>query len=214
MTLLLRFLALSVSSLALLVALILLIFDVSTAPYIDTNTDTIPKAYTAIVLGAGILQSGELSTILKDRVDVAATLYEEGKVDTILVTGDDGTSTHNEVNPAREYLLAEGVPSSAIYLDHAGFDTYSSMYRAKQIFKVETAIIVTQSFHLPRSVFIARSLGIDAYGVPADQHTYHIRNNLRELLANVKAVIDLIRYRQPKYLGDTIPITGDSSLSI
>lgn len=196
------------------IALIFSIIKIKSAPYIKKEHKDVPQVHTAIVLGAGLLRSGNLSTIFKDRVDIALDLYKAGKVKTILITGDDGTPTHNEVNPAREYLLAKGVPGEAIFLDHAGFDTYSSMYRAQEVFLVKDAVVITQSFHLPRSVFIARNLGIKAYGTPADQHDYSIKNNFREILADVKAVLDITVKRKPKYLGEEIPITGDSSDSI
>ncbi len=197
-----------------LVFVVFSFIKVESAPYIKATTEELPDEYTAIVLGAGILLNGDLSVVLKDRVDTAIVLYKTGKVKTILVTGDDGSATHNEVNPSRDYLISHGVPTEAIFLDHAGFDTYSSMYRANAVFHVKEAIVVTQPFHLPRSVFIARSLGINAYGIPADQHPYRFRNDVRELFANVKAVFSVLFHLKPKYLGDVIPITGDSRPSI
>jgi SanA protein len=204
-------------SIVILVVLVVSIFSIikiRSGPFIKTSIDQVPDVGTAIVLGAGLLGPGELSPIFKDRVDIAVALYKQGKVATILVTGDDGTSTHNEVNPARDYLLSRNVPSGAIFLDHAGFDTYSSMYRAKSIFLVDSAVVVTQSFHLPRAVYVGRKLGIVAYGLPADQHPYSVKNNVRELFADVKAMYDVLSKRLPKYLGEEIPITGDSSESI
>lgn len=199
---------------ALLVALVYLIIRLGTDSYITKNEEKLPHVRTAIVLGAGVLKGGELSEILKDRMDTTVGLYEKGLIDVILVTGDDGSSLYNEVNPSRDYLMSKNVPSEAIFLDHAGFDTYSSMYRAREVFLVNKAIIVTQSFHLPRAVFIARKLGIEAYGIPSDQHTYSVKNNIREFLANIKAVVDIMYNRVPKYLGDEIPITGSSAESI
>lgn len=204
---------LSMFAALLLVVLVFVVVKLQSRAYIR-SIDDVPKAHTAIVLGAAIMNDGTLTQIFKDRINTAAALYMSGKVETVLITGDDGSRFHNEVNPAREYLLSRGVPSEDIFLDHAGFDTYSSMYRAKEIFYVGSAIVCTQSFHLPRSVFIARNIGIDAYGVAADQHEYFFRNNLREVLADVKAVFNLIFFRKPKYLGDPIPITGDSRASI
>lgn len=198
----------------MLTVFLFIVIQLQSESYITTNRKDLPSSQTAIVLGAGLITSSKLSPIFKDRVDIAVTLYKEGKVKTILVTGDDGTPTHNEVNPARDYLLTQGVPSEAIFLDHAGFDTYSSMYRARDVFLTKSAIIVTQSFHLPRSVFIARRLSVDAYGTPADQHPYNFKNNIREIFADMKAVIDIIRNRIPKYLCEEIPITGSSSESI
>lgn len=199
--------------LIVLTAIIFLSIRLQSNKYISTVQE-LPRAQTALVLGAGLLTNGKLSPIFKDRIDAAITLYTSKKVETILVSGDDGTTTHNEVNPAREYLLKKGVLERDIFLDHAGFDTYSSMYRARVVFGVESAIIVTQSFHLPRSIFIARKLGIDAYGLPADQHPYSFKNNMREILANVKAFMDIFRNRIPKYLGEEIPITGTGYESI
>ena len=210
----LRLISYGLAILAALILLTYLIIKLESFLFIDTKIENLPESQTAIVLGAGLLDAGVLSPIFRDRVDIAIELYKKNKVKTILVTGDDGTATHNEVNPARDYLLAHGVPSEAIFLDHAGFDTYSSMYRARDVFLVTSAIVVTQSFHLPRSVFIARSLGIHASGTQADQHPYRIRNNIRELFADVKAVYDVMYHRLPKYLGKEIPITGDSSKSI
>lgn len=196
------------------IVFVFIIIKLESDPYIKETRQELPKAYTAIVLGAAILKNGTLSTIFKDRVDIAIDLYKEGYVETILVAGDDGTNNYNEVNPARDYLLIHGIPSEAIFLDHAGFDTYSSMYRARDIFLVKDAIVVTQSFHLPRAVFIARRLGIQAYGIPSDQHTYRFKNNIRETLANVKALLNVMYNRKPKYLGEEIPITGSSVDSI
>lgn len=207
------FLKISIAIL-LLIGCVFILIQLESRPYIKKTKTELPSTKTAIVLGAGLITKEKLSGIFKDRVDVAIMLYQEKKVTTILVTGDDGTLTHNEVTPAREYLLAHGIPSKDIFLDHAGFDTYSSMYRARDVFLIDEAVIITQSFHLPRSVFIARTLGINAYGLPADQHAYSVKNNFRELLANVKAILDIIYKRTPKYLGEEIPITGDSRDSI
>lgn len=127
----------------------------------------------------------------------------------ILVSGDNSSVTDNEVNPVRLYLLSHGVPDKDIFLDHAGFDTYSSMYRARDIFGVTSILITSQSFHLPRAVFIARELGIQAYGVNADVGHTFFNNYVREVFADEKAVFDLVFHTKPKYLGDPIPITGD-----
>lgn len=196
------------------IVVIFLIIRLESYQYIKINKQLLPKTQTALVLGAGLSKNGKLSPIFKDRIDTAILLYQTKKVETILVSGDDGTTTHNEVNPARDYLLTQGVRDSDIFLDHAGFDTYSSMYRASEVFRVTSAIIVTQSFHLPRSVFIARKLGITAYGIASDQHLYSFKNNIREVFANVKAFLDLFYNRIPKYLGEEIPITGSGYESI
>jgi SanA protein len=183
-----------------------------TDPYIYSDVMTIPHSQTAIILGAAILKDDGLSPVLKDRADSAIFLYKTGTIEKILVTGNNDSLSYNEVDPVRTYLMKNGIPANAIFLDHAGFDTYSSMYRAKAIFQVQSAIIVSQSFHLPRSVFIARSLGISAYGFNADHGHYLFKNYVRESFANVKAVLDLIFNRQPKYLGTTVPISGTGNM--
>lgn len=184
------------------------------APYIEKEPSKLTPVHTAIVLGSRVRSDGTLSDALKDRVDTAIELYRSSIVETILVSGDDGSIDYNEVNPSRDYMLARGVPSEVIFLDHAGFDTYSSMYRARDVFLVDSVVIVTQAFHLPRAVFIARNLGIDAQGAVADKRTYPLRNTVREVFANIKAVGNIIYHCLPKYLGIEIPITGDPADSI
>ena len=186
-----------------------LIIRLKTRAYIWDNVDEIPHTEAAVVLGASILEDGSLSPILEDRVNFAIKLYKANKVEKILVTGDNSSLAYNEVNPVRLYLLERGIADKNIFLDHAGFDTYSSMYRARDIFLADSITIVTQSFHLPRSVFTARALGLDAYGMNADNGHYKFRNSVREMFANVKTVINLVFSREPKYLGKEIPLTGD-----
>ena len=177
-------------------------------PYIQGEMADLEAAQAALVPGAAILPSGELSPILKERVDGAVDLYKNNKVSRVLVSGDNSSFSHDEVSPVRKYLIEKGVPEDAIFLDHAGFDTYSSMYRAQVIFGAESLIISSQSFHLPRSVFVARSLGISASGYRASAFRAPLKNYFREIFANEKAVIDLIIGRKPKFLGEPIPITG------
>jgi SanA protein len=174
--------------------------------YIYDNYKDVPEAPVVVVPGAAIYSDGSLSPIFMDRVDMALKLYASGKVSKILVSGDNSTDTYNEVNPARLHLLNNGVPEADIYLDHAGFDTYSTMYRARDIFKADSIIISTQAFHLPRAVFLARMLGIEAYGVNADVGIISFKNTVREIFATVKAVVDLLSDRSPKFLGEEIPI--------
>ncbi len=178
-------------------------------PYIYSGVEGANKAQAALIPGAAVLANGALSSIFKERVDIAIKLYKAGKVSKILVSGDNSTLSHNEVNPVRNYLLEKGIPDKDIFLDHAGFDTYSTMYRARDIFLVSSVIITTQSFHLPRAVFIARMLGIYAFGVNADVERISIRNYIREVFADEKAALDLFFSRKPKYLGEQIPISGD-----
>lgn len=200
--------------LLLFIIFIYCIVNLTTKRYREEDLNKLTPAHTALVLGSMVQKDGTLALPLKDRVDTAIELYKAGIVETILVSGDNSSVEYNEVNPSRDYILAHGVPSDAIFLDHAGFDTYSSMYRARDVFLVDSVIVVTQSFHLPRAVFIARNLGLDAYGMSADKRKYLFKNNIREVLANVKAVFNVLYERKPKYLGDEIPITGDPEESI
>lgn len=186
-----------------------LVIYIGSKSYIYKNVADVPEAQVVLIPGTAVLANGELSPILKDRVDKAIELYQAKKVKKILVSGDNSTVERNEVNPVRVYLLEKGIPDKDIFLDHAGFDTYSSMYRAADIFQVKSMIISTQSFHLPRAVFIARALGTEAYGVSADEGHILFKNYIREVFADEKVVFDLIFHIQPKYLGEVIPITGD-----
>ncbi len=190
----------------ILILLLFLVVRKETARYIFNDVGSVPDAKTVLILGARVSPDGVLSAVLKHRVDTALLLYREGKVRNILMTGDNSRLVYDEVKPVREYLLSEGVSDEDIFLDHAGFDTYSSMYRARDIFLVDSMLIVSQSFHLPRAVFIARNLGIEAYGVEADKGEYYLRNYIREPFSNVKAVLNLLFNRQPKFLGEEIPI--------
>ena len=205
------FVAASLGALVVFIVGTNLIFYFATRAHIFSVAEA-PNAEVALIPGAAVLENGALSLIFLDRVDTAIALYQAQKVSKILVSGDNSTDSHNEVNPVRLYLISKGIPDEDIFLDHAGFDTYSTMYRAREIFGVSSVLIATQSFHLPRSVFIARRLGIEAYGVNADLGDILFRNYVREVLANEKAVLDLLLNRKPKFLGEKIPITGDGRL--
>ena len=185
-------------------------------PYIfDSKSIDKPACYTAIVLGASVHRNGNLSSILSDRVDGALELYNSGKIKRFLLSGDHGQTDYDEVNTMKNYLIKEGVDSADIFLDHAGFDTYSSMVRAKEVFKVDSLYIVTQQYHLYRAVYIARKIGLNAYGYVADKREYNaiVKYTLREWLANVKSWIWVNTNHKPIFLGDQIPINGDSKAS-
>jgi SanA protein len=205
----LYFIGLSLISVFIFIFLSNLVIYTTTRSYVYNDLTKAPKAEAALIPGAAIFSDGSLSAIFLDRVDMAIKLYQAKKVSKILISGDNGTVNHNEVNPVRLYLLSKGIPDQDIFMDHAGFDTYSTMYRARDVFGVNSVLITTQSFHLPRAIFIARRLGIEAYGVNADVGHILPRNYIREIFADEKAVLDLILKRQPKYLGDQIPISGD-----
>jgi SanA protein len=181
------------------------------APYTFHRLLDVPRTDVAIVLGASV-RGGQPSPILEQRANAAVQLYLAGKVQKILVTGDNSALSHDEVTPVRKYLLAAGIPAAAIFLDHAGFDTYSSMYRARAIFGASSVTIVTQDFHLPRAIFIAHALGLNAYGFNAEGEGTEA-DYVREIPASLKALWDISLRRVPKYLGDPIPLTGDGTVS-
>ena len=203
---------LGIAALAVLFCLALYAYLVyATRASIYNSIDALPSAQAALVLGASVTSGGALSPVLKERADEAIVLYRARKVTKILVTGDNATLSHDEVDPVGKYMVAAGIPKQDIFLDHAGFDTYSSMYRARSVFEVRSMIVVSQPFHLPRAVFIAHALGLRAYGIGAGQGELFLYNDIREIPASVKAVYDLLFARVPKFLGEQYPITGDGS---
>lgn len=169
------------------------------------------QAQAAIVLGAYVFPDGRPSTMVEDRLLAALELYQADKVDKILLSGDHGTTAYDEVNAMRRFLEEKGIPPEDIFMDHAGFDTYDSMYRARDVFQVRSAVVVTQGFHLPRAVWLARRMGLDAEGVVADRWVYDGARYYaaREILARVKAFAEWAVQRKPVFLGPVIPITGD-----
>lgn len=144
-----------------------------------------------IVLGAAVLSDGTPSLMLQDRLDKAVELYEKGVSDKVLVSGDHREDNYDEVNTMKNYLINAGIPSEAIYMDHAGLSTYDSMYRAVNIFGVESAVIVTQKYHIYRAVYNAEALGIKAYGVAAKDVAYNGQTyrEIREIAARVKDIL-------------------------
>lgn len=183
--------------------------------FIFDDIDNVPEAQTAIILGAKVHEDGTMSDMLYDRVMTAIDLYNGGKVEKILISGDHGRIAYDEVGTVKDFLLKKGVKKQDIFIDHAGFDTYDSMYRARDIFKIDSAIVVTQEFHLNRAVYIGKSLGLNVYGMKADRHIYlgMEMNIFREYFARVKAFFNVLFNSKPKFLGEEIPITGDSSRS-
>lgn len=168
-------------------------------------------AQVVLVPGAYVLPDGRPSTMVEDRLLAAYELYRGGKVKKILLSGDHGTVEYDEVNAMRRFLEEKGVPAEDIFMDHAGFDTYDSMYRARDLFQVRSAVVVTQGFHLPRAVWLARRMGLEAEGVVADRWIYAGAGyyEVREILARVKAFMEWAVHRKPVFLGPVIPITGD-----
>lgn len=177
------------------------------------NASDIPEADAILVLGAYVFPSGTVSTMLNDRLTVGYELYEQGKAPKLLVSGDHGRKDYDEVNSMKDFLKNKGVPGENVFMDHAGFSTYESMYRARDIFKVQKVIIVTQEYHLKRAVFVARELGLDAYGVASDKRDYGqamTMYTLREIAARNKDFFwAKIIKPEPTFLGDSIPVFGD-----
>jgi SanA protein len=200
--------------LAVLIAGCNLIVLASAADCVYTTMDAVPKKTAIIILGASV-HGDRLSMVLEDRTLAGIALYNLDGNAKLLLSGDHGQQYYDEVNAMRKYILANapGVADEAIFMDHAGFDTYDSLYRAKYIFGVDQAIIVTQSFHISRAVYIAKSLGIDAVGYAVDETKYKwaLRTKwlLREYISRVKAVMDVETDALPTYTGEPIPITGD-----
>lgn len=178
------------------------------APSIYTPEDA-PGARVALVLGARVYPSGRLSTMLRDRVDTAVTLYQAGKVDKLVMSGSRGVD-YDEPGSMMARAVELGVPVADIQPDYGGLRTYDSCYRAKEIFLVEDAVIVTQQFHLPRALFLCESLGVRVTGVAADQRTYSARSiawsELREVPATFLALADIVRRAPPPILGEPAPI--------
>ena len=168
-----------------------------------------------IVLGCLVKNNGEPSDMLSDRIQRGIELYNQGASPKIIMSGDHGTVEYDEVNTMKQVAVESGIPSSDVFMDHAGFSTYESIYRAKEIFGAEKIIIVTQEYHLYRALYIARALGIEAYGVDADYRTYwgQAKRDLREVLARCKDFATVIFKPEPTYLGDKILISGDGDLT-
>jgi len=189
-----------------------LIVTRSAADHIVAAPAEAPQAQVAIVLGAKVYDNGTPAPMLTDRLETGIALYKLGKVDKLLLSGDHGQTDYDEVNTMLDYVLARGVPDEDVFTDHAGFSTYDTMYRARDVFQVTTALIVTQGFHLARAVYTARALGLEATGVAADIQPYadERRFAMRDWLARVKAFVQLhITHPEPRYLGPLIPIDGD-----
>lgn len=164
-----------------------------------------------LVLGASVTSDGVPSPILQDRLDTAIDLYNKGVAPKLLLSGDNGQMVYNEVKAMQNYALEAGVDENDIYLDHAGFSTYESIYRAKYIFKVDSMIVVTQTYHLYRSLYGCRRMGITAMGAAADQYTYagQEKREVREVLARDKDFVKWIFKPQPTFLGDAVPISAE-----
>jgi len=167
-----------------------------------------------LVLGAGIW-GNRPSHMLEDRILTAISLYQNNISTKIIMSGDHGREEYDEVNIMKDFAIENGIPSENIFMDHAGFSSYESIYRAKEIFQAKKIIIVTQEYHLYRSLHIANQLGIEAYGVGADPRQYagQTYREIREILARNKDFVKCIFKPKPTYLGETIPVSGSGDVT-
>jgi SanA protein len=174
------------------------------------SVEDAPTRRVAVVFGAGLWRDGRPTPVLRDRVATAASLYFAGKVEVLLMSGDNSRVNYNEPAAMRQFAIELGVPPEAITLDYAGRRTYDTCYRAREIFGLTDAILVTQSFHLPRALYTCNKLGVDAVGVPADRRDYRpfalFFWNLREAPASLVALWEVNVSRPQPVLGDPEPI--------
>ncbi len=183
--------------------------DKTAEKYIADSYDL--EADCIIVPGAGVV-GDRVSLTLARRLDKAIEIYNKSGIDRIIVSGDHGRTEYDEVNVMRSYLSERGIPIENIFMDHAGFSTYDTLYRARDVFMVKKAVIVTQRLHLMRALYIADRIGLEAQGIIADEGSTASRTvqEIREYPARVKAFLQCnILHSKPKYLGDPIPVSGN-----
>ena len=168
-----------------------------------------------LVLGCQVKANGVPSHMLEDRLRRGVELYQAQSAPKLLMSGDHGREEYNEVGTMKEYAIEAGIPSSDVFMDHAGFSTYESLYRAKEVFGVDRVIIVSQEYHLHRALYIAAQLGIDAYGVSADYRTYwgQPKREIREVLARCKDMLTTAFEVPPTYGGDPISLLGNGDVT-
>ena len=168
----------------------------------------------AVILGAGV-RDGKPTPMLRDRLLTGIVLYKSGAAKKLIMSGDHGSEEYDEVNIMKSFAVENGIPDSDIFMDHAGFSTYETVYRAKEIFEADNIIIVSQEYHLYRALYIAKKLGVKAVGVSADLNTYRgqTKRDLREILARDKDFFNCIIKPEPTYLGDKIPVSGNGNLT-
>jgi vancomycin permeability regulator SanA len=168
-----------------------------------------------IVLGCQVRDDGTLSHMLRDRLMRGLEVYHAGAAPKLLMSGDHGRKEYDEVNAMKQYSIENGVPSEHVFMDHAGFSTYETVYRAKEIFEADKVIIITQEYHLYRALYIADKLGLEAYGVSADLNKYagQSMRDFREVLARCKDWAMCIFKPEPTYLGESIPVNGNGDVT-
>ena len=179
------------------------------------SASSVGTADCILVLGAEVKPDGTPSKILRDRLDKGIELYRSGAAPKLLLSGDNGQVEYNEVKAMCAYAADAGVPKEDIFLDHAGFSTYESMYRARDVFGADSVIVVTQKYHEYRALYIGRSLGLDVTGVSAEDISYagQINRNIREVAARDKDFLKCITKPEPTFLGDPIDLAGDGTVT-
>lgn len=211
-----KYVVLVVAIFILIVFSINLYVKLSTKKQILTNNDysSLQNIDCIIVLGAGIW-GDKPSPMLEDRLLQAIDLYKKGVTSKIIMSGDHGKAEYDEVNVMKKFAIEKGIPSEDIFMDHAGFSSYESIYRAKYIFEAKKVVVVTQEYHLYRALHIANSLGLEAYGVGADPRQYvgALYRELREILARNKDFVKCLYKPEPTYLGETIPVSGSGDIT-
>lgn len=183
----------------------------STQSRLLTQTDSPPEGVDCIlVLGCGVYSDGSPTPMLADRLTRGAELYQSGWAGKLLLSGDNRSQDYNELATMQRVTLEKGIPQGDIVLDYAGLSTYDSLYRAREIFGVKKLVIVTQEYHMYRALYLARALGLEAWGVAADGQTYRgqTMRDLREILARDKDVLWALFQPEPAILGDPEPLTG------
>lgn len=180
----------------------------------DNNYSELSDIDCIIVLGAGI-KNNKPSPMLEDRLIKSINLYQKNISNKIIMSGDHGRKEYDEVNIMKKYAIQKGVPSENVFMDHAGFSTYESIYRAKYIFGAKKIVIVTQKYHLYRALYIANKLGLEAYGVDSDltEHRGATYREIREILARNKDFFKCIFKPKPTYLGEKIPVSGNGDIT-
>ena len=181
---------------------------------IETEASKLEDIDCILVLGAGIW-GNQPSPMLEDRLLQAISLYKNNVSAKIIMSGDHGREEYDEVNIMKDFAIQKGVPSEDIFMDHAGFSSYESVYRAKEIFKADKIVIVTQEYHLYRALYIANKLGIESYGVNSEPRKYAGQSyrELREILARNKDFVKCIFKPKPTYLGESIPVSGNGDVT-
>lgn len=187
----------------------------STAPRIVSADEaaSLGDVDCVLVLGCGVHPDGRPSDMLADRISQGVALYESGTSPKLLMSGDHGRADYDEVNAMRETAVQAGLPADDVFMDHAGFSTYESMYRARDVFGAKRIVIVSQEYHLYRALYVAKRLGLDAYGVSADLRPYvgQEARELREVLARSKDFFTAIVQPLPSFLGDPISLSGSAA---